>query len=115
MSFTGYTQGMGIAARIKNRLDFGNYVAHARRAAGLTQAELAEKARIHRVSLSEIERGSTAARLDTILAIMRALGMQLRAEPRPPGEFDLHAHIMSHAAPSGDKAARPVTTAAGGG
>lgn len=107
MSPTGYTKGMNISVRINSRRDFGDYVAYSRRAAGLTQAELAEKARIHRVSLSEIERGSTAARLDTILSIMRVLGLQLRAEPRPPGEFDLHAHIMSHAAPRGDKAAQP--------
>lgn len=45
---------------------------------GLTQAELARKARLSRVSLGKIERGEVLPRADTLSGLARALKVQLR-------------------------------------
>jgi transcriptional regulator with XRE-family HTH domain len=47
---------------------------HAREMAALTQAELAERAGIHRVSLANLERGAVGALPRTIRALAQALG-----------------------------------------
>lgn len=59
------------------RIAFGARLREARRAAGLTQEELVERAGIDRVAYSEIERGQRDARLSTLLRIEGALGASL--------------------------------------
>ena len=48
-----------------------------REAAGLTQAELATRAVIGRVTLTRIERGEHSPRTETLMAIARALGVDV--------------------------------------
>lgn len=59
------------------RLAFGDRLRAARREAGLTQEQLAERAGIDRAAVSEIERGQRDARLSTLLRIESALGARL--------------------------------------
>lgn len=59
------------------RIAFGERLREARRAAGLTQEELVERAGIDRAAYSEIERGQRDARLSTLLRIESALGAPL--------------------------------------
>ncbi|MFD4788784.1 helix-turn-helix domain-containing protein [Streptomyces sp. NPDC058459] len=59
------------------RLAFGDRLRTARRAAGLTQNQLAERAGLDRAQISEIERGCRDARLSTLVRIEGALGAQL--------------------------------------
>jgi transcriptional regulator with XRE-family HTH domain len=47
---------------------------HARELAALTQAELADRAGIHRVSLANLERGAVGAQPKTVRALAQALG-----------------------------------------
>src|SRR5688572_22195427 len=59
-----------------NGRDFGAILRRARRAAGLTQEELAERANISARSISDIERGvNRAPRKDTLELIADALGI----------------------------------------
>ena len=53
----------------------------ARRAAGLTQGELAEKAGLSRMAVQKAESGSTDPRLSTLQVMARALGMELMLVP----------------------------------
>lgn len=56
-------------------------LAHVRRAQGLTQAELADKAGLSRMAVQKTESGSTDPRLSTLAVMARALGMELMLVP----------------------------------
>ena len=53
----------------------------ARRAHGLTQAELAEKAGLSRMAVQKAESGTTDPRLSTLQVMARAMGMELMLVP----------------------------------
>lgn len=53
----------------------------ARRAAGLTQAELAERAGLSRMAVQKAESGNTDPRLSTVQVMARALSMELMVIP----------------------------------
>lgn len=61
----------------QRRQAFGERLRAARRAAGLTQEQLAQRAGLDRPAYSEIERGQRDARLTTLLRIESALGARL--------------------------------------
>jgi Predicted transcriptional regulator with C-terminal CBS domains len=52
-------------------------VARARRAAGLSQRELAERAGVNQAMVSRLEAGSRLPRLETLLALAEATGHAL--------------------------------------
>ena len=54
----------------------------ARRTAGLTQAELAERAGVNRMTVGRLEAGLDP-RLSTLDALARSLGLELMLVPRP--------------------------------
>lgn len=56
-------------------------LAQARRAAGMTQADLAEKAGLSRMAVQKAESGSTDPRLSTLQVMARAMGMELMLVP----------------------------------
>lgn len=60
----------------------GNIVRNARKSQGLTQAQLGGKAGLRQETISLIETGHPAARLDTILAVLAALDLEIRIDPR---------------------------------
>lgn len=53
-----------------------------RRAAGLSQAELAAMAGVGRRFVAELEGGKASVRLDTTRAVLAVFGLILRPEPR---------------------------------
>jgi transcriptional regulator with XRE-family HTH domain len=61
----------------ERRLAFGDRLRAARRQAGLTQEQLAQRAGLDRSAYSELERGLRDARLSTLLRIESALGAHL--------------------------------------
>ena len=63
--------GQDLAAR------FGKLVASRRRAARMTQEELAAKASVHRTYVGDIENGRKSPTLDTANRLARALGETL--------------------------------------
>ena len=57
------------------------FLVQARKAAGLTQTELAEKAGLSRMAIQKAESGSTDPRLSTLEVMARAMGMELMLVP----------------------------------
>lgn len=56
---------------------FGRNLQRARRAAGLNQDDLAERADMHRTEVSQIERGVRLPRADTLWQIAQCIGVDL--------------------------------------
>ena len=52
-----------------------------RQEAGLTQAELAERAGVSRRWISQVERGHERAEAGNLMRVVRALGLAVRFEP----------------------------------
>jgi HTH-type transcriptional regulator / antitoxin HipB len=57
--------------------DMGRIVANRRKALGVTQQDLAALAGVSTRFLSSLERGKATVRLNTMLAVLDALGLQL--------------------------------------
>ncbi|MGL3104200.1 helix-turn-helix transcriptional regulator [Bradyrhizobium sp. BR 1432] len=60
----------------------GNLVRRARKKHNFSQTQLAERAGVRQETISLIETGNPAARLETILAILAALDLEYRIVPR---------------------------------
>lgn len=60
----------------------GNAIRRARIQLKLTQSELGEKAGLRQGTISLIESGNPASRLDTLLAVLSALNLELQVAPR---------------------------------
>lgn len=58
-------------------MDFGKRLKDARKARGLTQAELARRAGVSQGVITHYERGVNRPRLDQALALVQALGISL--------------------------------------
>ena len=59
-------------------------LAHARKAANLTQAELAERAGLSRMTVQRLEGGNLDPRLSTLQELARVLDMELHAVASDP-------------------------------
>jgi len=70
------------SALLRSAADFGQQVRLARKAQGLTQAELAAIAGVGTRFVSELERGKETARLGLALELARLVGVDLTARPR---------------------------------
>jgi HTH-type transcriptional regulator/antitoxin HipB len=71
---------------IRSAEDLGQVVRWRRKAAGLTQAALAEIAGVGKRFLSELERGKPTAEFSKVLQVLSVLGLDLQLAVRPGGE-----------------------------
>lgn len=62
----------------KHRKIIGENIRIHRKKAGLSQEKLAEKADLHSVYISQVERADRAVTIDSLLKITKALGIHLR-------------------------------------
>lgn len=60
----------------------GNTIRRARKKRGMSQAELGEKTGLRQGTISLIEKGHPAAKLETILAVLSALDLELQIAAR---------------------------------
>lgn len=60
------------------RKSFGQKVRGIRKSSGLSQEELAERARLHRNYISDVERGRRNLSLDALLKLSSGLGISIR-------------------------------------
>ena len=67
-----------VATKREYRKIFGETIRARRKALGMSQEKLAEKAELHHNYIGEIERGEKAATIDTIMKIAKALGVRAR-------------------------------------
>ena len=61
---------------------------YARRRAGLTQRQLAERASVPQATVGRIEAGLMTPRVDTLEHLLRATGQELSVSPRPGAGVD---------------------------
>lgn len=66
----------------RNSKQIGNFIRRARKQRGWSQTQLGDQAGLRQETISLIENGNPAAKLDTILAILAALDLELRIAPR---------------------------------
>ena len=69
----------------RNPQQIGNLVRRTRKKLGLSQRQLGEKAGLRQETISLIETGNPAAKLETILAVLAALDLEFRIVPRSKG------------------------------
>jgi len=62
-------------------ISFGRALREARRTAGLSQAELAGRAGVSRMTVQKVESGAIDPRMSTVLVLFRALGLELVPTP----------------------------------
>jgi HTH-type transcriptional regulator/antitoxin HipB len=60
----------------------GNAIRRARKKRGMSQAELGEKTGLRQGTISLIEKGHAAAKLETILVVLTVLNLELQIAPR---------------------------------
>ena len=64
----------------------GNLVQRNRKKRGWNQTQLGEKAGLRQETISLIETGNPAAKLETILVVLAALDLEFRIAPRSKGQ-----------------------------
>jgi len=63
----------------------GNLIRSARKKRGLSQTKLGDQAGLRQETISLIETGNPAVRLETLLAVLSALDLEFRIAPRSKG------------------------------
>ncbi len=66
----------------RNPKQIGNVIQRARKKQGLNQTELGTKAGLRQETISLIETGNPATKLETILGVLAALDLEFRIVPR---------------------------------
>ena len=67
---------------IRQSIQLGNAIRTGRKALGLTQKELADKAGLRQATISQIETGSHATKIETILRVIAMLDLDIFIGPR---------------------------------
>lgn len=80
-----------IRTPIRTAAQLGEALRRARKSAGLSQAALADLAGLRAATLSALENGASNAQAGTILAVMAALNLELRVQPRDHDTPDFDA------------------------
>lgn len=69
----------------RNPKQIGNLIRRTRKQRGCSQTQLGEKAGLRQETISLIESGNPATKLETILAVLAALDLEFRIGPRSKG------------------------------
>jgi HTH-type transcriptional regulator/antitoxin HipB len=69
----------------RNPKQIGTLVRRARKQRGWSQTQLGEKAGLRQETISLIETGNPATRLDTIMTVLSTLELEFRVGPRSKG------------------------------
>ena len=69
----------------------GNLVRRARKRQRLSQGALGARAGLRQETVSLIENGNSGARIETILAVLAALDLELRVAPRSKGDLGVES------------------------
>ncbi|GAA0473139.1 hypothetical protein Ade02nite_86740 [Paractinoplanes deccanensis] len=79
--------------RVDSPSDLGSFIRYRRKAAGLSQTDLASRAEVSRRWLCALEAGKPTAEIGLVLRVIAALGFFLDARPRPEPVLDLDAYL----------------------
>jgi HTH-type transcriptional regulator/antitoxin HipB len=70
----------------RNPKQIGNLIRRARKHRKWSQTQLGERAGLRQETISLIEAGNPASRIDTLLAVLAALDLEFRIGPRSKGQ-----------------------------
>jgi len=70
------------AVRVRSAQALGRAIKAARKQAGLTQAELADRARANRYAIALLESGHETRAIEQVFDTLAALGLELVVRPR---------------------------------
>ena len=71
----------------------GNLVRRARKRLGWNQKALGDKAGLRQETISLLENGNPSAKIETILAVLAALDLELQIAPRSKGGMDVEGYF----------------------
>jgi GNAT superfamily N-acetyltransferase/DNA-binding XRE family transcriptional regulator len=96
---------------VSNPRELGVFVRDRRRAAALSQADLASRARVSRRWLTDLESGKPTAEVGLVFRVISALGLYIDvlAAPEPALDPDAYLDAMTSHEPRADGAARRAT------
>lgn len=72
----------------RNTPQLGAIIRNVRKAKGLSQTQLGDRAGLRQASISAIEGGKPSTRLDTLMTVLAALDLELTVRPRSAGAVD---------------------------
>ena len=73
---------------IRSLKDLGHAIRQARKAAGLSQSQLADRSGIWQETISKIENGHTGTRVETAFELLAALDLEIIAQARSKGSAE---------------------------
>ena len=71
----------------------GNIIRRTRKRYGMSQGALAAKSGLRQETISLFENGNSAAKIETILAVLSALDLELRVGPRSKGDLSIGSDV----------------------
>ncbi len=71
----------------------GNLIRRARKQRALSQKALGDKAGLRQETISLIENGNPAAKIETILGLLAVLDLELHIAPRSKGGYDMEGDL----------------------
>jgi len=77
-----------MATIIRSLKDLGHAIRQARKAAGLSQSQLAEHSGVWQETISKIENGHTGTRVETAFELLAALDLEIIAQARTKGSAE---------------------------
>ncbi|HZD89703.1 MAG TPA: helix-turn-helix domain-containing protein [Pseudolabrys sp.] len=86
-AFIGSGHNADMTDLARNPKQIGSIIQRARKRRGWNQTQLGDKAGLRQETISLIESGNPAAKLETILAVLAALDLEFRIVPRSKGRL----------------------------
>ena len=71
----------------------GNLIRRARKRLGWSQKALGDKAGLRQETISLLENGNPSAKMETILAVLAVLDLELQIAPRSKGGLDVEGYF----------------------
>lgn len=84
---------LGMSDLARDPKQIGNSIRRARKRRGLSQGALGAKAGLRQETISLIENGNAAAKLETILKVLSALDLEFRIAPRSKGDLGVESDV----------------------
>src|SRR4029078_9384422 len=82
---SGLTHNDSMSDLARDPKQLGNLIRRARKRRAMSQGALGANAGLRQETISLIENGNSAAKIETILAVLAALDLELRIAPRSKG------------------------------
>lgn len=72
---------------VRDARQLGNWIRRTRKQQALSQQALGDRAGLRQETISLLENGNPAAKIETVLSVLAALNLELQIVPRSQGGF----------------------------